>query len=181
MKTLIIDIETAPHLAWCWGMWDQRIGLNQLVKTTDVLCFAAKWHGRKQVTFRSSYEHGHEEMITEAHRLMDEADAIVHYNGVAFDMKHLRREFLLAGLPPTSEHKDIDLLKTVRQQFKFASNKLDHVATELGLGSKVAHSGFELWVGVMQGDRASLKKMREYNVQDIHLTEAVYDRLLPGS
>ena len=180
MKTLIIDIETAPSLAWVWKLHgEQHIGLNQLVKTTDVMCWAAKWHGGKKIYFKSSYEHGHEEMVAEAHRLMDEADAIVHYNGVAFDMKHLRREFLLAGLPPTSEHKDIDLLKTVRQQFKFVSNKLDHVATELGLGSKVSHNGFELWVGAMQHDKASLRKMREYNCQDVVLTEQLYDKLKP--
>ena len=56
MKTLIIDIETAPSLAWVWQLHgEQHIGLNQLVKTTDVMCWAAKWHGGKKIYFKSSY------------------------------------------------------------------------------------------------------------------------------
>ena len=45
MKTLLIDIETKPHKAYCWGLFDQRIGLNQIVEPGGTLCWAAKWLG----------------------------------------------------------------------------------------------------------------------------------------
>jgi hypothetical protein len=91
----------------------------------------------------------------------------------------LHREFIVAGLGPPSGHVDIDLLTVARKRFKFASNKLDYVAGRLGVGSKVKHAGFELWLGCMAGDEAAWRKMRAYNIQDVRLTEKLYDRLLP--
>jgi hypothetical protein len=178
-RILILDIETAPHLAYVWGLWDQRVGLNQIVEVSSVLCFAAKWHGRPKVHFASDHHDGHDQMVAKAHALVDEADAVVHYNGRAFDMKHLRREFLLAGLGPPSPHKDIDLLTVARSKFKFASNKLAHISVALGLEGKAETGGFELWTGCMAGDAAAWRTMKSYNVQDVLQTEQVYDRLLP--
>lgn len=178
-RILILDIETSPSLAYVWGLWDQRVGLSQLVDATSVLCFAAKWHGKPRVHFHSVHHDGHAAMVTAAHELMDQADAIVHYNGRSFDMKHLRREFLLMKLPPPSPHKDIDLLTVVRNRFRFASNKLAHISVELGLEGKAETGGFELWRDCLAGDAAAWKRMKQYNIQDVLQTEAVYDRLLP--
>jgi hypothetical protein len=94
-------------------------------------------------------------------------------------MKHLAREFLLAGLAPPSHYVDIDLLSVVRTRFKFLSNKLQHVSQELGIGSKTQHDGFDLWLGCMRGDAKSWATMKKYNKQDVVLTEQLYDRLLP--
>jgi DNA polymerase elongation subunit (family B) len=179
VKLLVLDIETAPSLGYVWSLWDQNIGLNQLVSVSEVICFAAKWHGAKRVEFYSTHHHGHDEMVRQAFRLMDEADAIVSYNGRKFDMPHLRREIVLAGLTPPSPHKDIDLLQTVRTQFKFASGKLEHVASQLGIGHKLKHQGFELWKGCLRGEPKAWATMKRYNVQDVLLTERLYDRLLP--
>ena len=179
MRTLVLDIETSPNLAWCWGLFDQRIGLNQIESTSSVLCFAAKWRGEKKVHYYSDFHDGHSEMVEAAWKLVDQADAIVHYNGRAFDMKHLRREFLLEGLAPPTPHADIDLLLVTRRQFKFASNKLQHVAGALGIGGKVPHTGFELWRDCMAGDAKAWALMKKYNIGDITLTEDLYDILLP--
>jgi len=178
-RTLIIDIETSPNMAYVWSLWDQNVSLSQIVDTGTVICFAAKWVGERKVTFRSDHHDGHEAMVAEAWRLLDEAEAIVGYNHKAFDVKHLHREFVLADLPPPSPHKDIDLLTVARQRFKFASNKLDHVSQQLGIGAKVHHAGFDLWRGCMAGDEKSWATMKRYNVGDVKLTEAVYERLRP--
>lgn len=178
-KILVLDIETRPNLAYVWGLWDQNVGLNQLVQAGSVICFAAKWVGKQKVHFASDFHDGHDKMVAKAHELIDEADAIVHYNGRAFDLKHLRREFLMAGLGPPSPHVDVDLLSVVRSKFKFASNKLAHVSVELGLEGKAETGGFDLWLGCLAGDKKAWATMRRYNVQDVHLTEKLYHRLLP--
>jgi DNA polymerase elongation subunit (family B) len=179
VKLLTLDIETSPNLAYVWGLWDQNVGLSQLAEASEVMCFAAKWHGTKKVEFYSNHHDGHDEMIAQAHRLMDEADAIITYNGRSFDMKHLRREMVLAGMTPPSPHKDIDLINTVRQQFRFASNKLEHVAGELGIGHKLKHQGFEMWLDCIRGDEKAWATFERYCQQDVLLTERLYDRLLP--
>lgn len=179
MKILILDIETAPNLAYVWSLWDQNVSLDQLVDVGNVICFAAKWHGEKDIQFYSDFHDGHDKMVLKAHELLSEADAIVHYNGKTFDIKHLNREFVLAGLAPPAPHKDIDLYSVVKSRFRFSSNKLQHIATQLGIGSKTETGGFKTWIRCMEGDEKAWAAMRKYNIGDVKLTEEVYDRLLP--
>lgn len=179
MRILTLDIETRPNLAYVWGLWEQNVSLNQIEEFGSVMCWAAKWYGEKQVHFASTYHHGKSGMLERAYALIDEADVVVGYNSKSFDLKHLNREFLLRGYPPPSHYSDIDLLQVVKQRFKFPSNKLQHVASELGIGSKLQHDGFDLWLGCMNGDQKSWDTMKKYNIQDVRLTEKVYERLLP--
>lgn len=179
MRILIIDIETRPNLAWCWGLFDQTISLNQIERVGSVISWAAKWHDKRDVMFASDHHDGHKSMVKQAWKLLDEADVVVGYNSKSFDMKHLAREFILMDLPPPSHYIDVDLLTVVKQRFKFLSNKLQHVSQELGIGSKTQHDGFDLWLRCMQGDDKSWQTMRKYNRQDVLLTERLYNRLLP--
>jgi len=178
-KLLVLDIETAPNLANVWGMWDQNIAPIQVEQWSSVICFAAKWYGKRKVYFHSDHHDGHDEMIRAAWSMLDECHAVIHYNGKAFDIKHLNREFLKLGLGPPSPFKDIDLLTVARNRFKFPSNKLDAVSRELGVGSKVKHEGFELWRLCLADDKAAWGRMKKYNVGDIKITEAVYEQFRP--
>lgn len=179
MKVLFLDLETTPMTAHTWGLWDQNISINQILDHTEVMCFGAKWKGKDKVIFKSSHHHGKKEMLQEIHKLIDEADAVVGWNSAAFDMKHLNREFLEAGMFPPSPTKDIDLMRAVKAKFKFPSNKLDYVAQKLGVGAKVKHSGFDLWIKCMAGNNKAWKEMKEYQIQDVELLVELYDKLLP--
>lgn len=176
MKILLLDIECAPNLATVWGIWQQNIALNQLLESSYTLCYAAKWYGEKKIMFDSVYKTDRKAMLKSIHKLMDEADAIVHYNGNRFDIPMLNKEFLEAGMPPPSPAKHIDLLQTSRSKFRFVSNKLDYIAQRLGLGKKTAHEGHELWLKVMNNDKSAWKRMEEYNRNDVVLLEKVYDK-----
>lgn len=178
-RILIIDIETSPNIADVWGLFNQNVSLSQLRESTRVIAFAAKWHGENKAYFYSDFHDGHERMVERAHELLDEADIVVHYNGTSFDIPHLNREFVQAGLLPPATFQQVDLLKTVKKHFRFTSNKLQHVSTELGLEGKVQHSGHELWVRCMAGDPEAWAEMQDYNVQDVFLTEELYDLVLP--
>jgi hypothetical protein len=179
MRILFIDLETSPITAHTWGLWQQNISIKQIVESTQVICFGARWMGQKKVIFKSVHHDGKLEMLKELHALMDEADAIVGWNSKSFDHKHIRREFLEAGMTPPSPAKDIDLMLEVRKNFKFPSNKLDYVAQRLGVGAKVEHTGFDLWLGCMAGDDKSWKMMKKYQIQDVNLLLELYDKLLP--
>lgn len=179
LKLLFLDIETAPHLATVWGLWQQNVGLNQIIEDGYTLCWAAKWKGKREVMFSSLYEDGEESMVNQIHELLDEADAVVTYNGNKFDLPTLNKEFLLNGLAPPAPYAKVDLLKTARGNFRFPSNKLDYVAKQLGLSGKMKHKGHELWLGCMNGDDKSWKIMERYNKKDVTLLEQVYNELLP--
>lgn len=179
MKTLFIDIETAPNVAYRWGLYDQSpTSLEQLVTPSYMLCFAAKWLGEKKVTFHSVRE-GQKEMLYEAHELLSEADVVVHWNGDQFDIPVMNREFYTTGMAPPAPSKQLDLYKTSKKQFAFPSHKLQYVSKVSGLEGKANHTGMSTWVGCMNGDDKSWKIMEKYNKQDVVLLEDLYKKMLP--
>lgn len=179
MKILLLDIETSPNVAHVWGIWQQNVGINQLMESSYVLCWAAKWLGEDELIFDSVHVSKPKKMLQRIHDLISEADAVVHYNGTKFDMPTLNKEFLLHNMNPPAPYKQIDLLRQVRSQFRFPSNKLDYVAKRLDLGKKTSHEGHELWVKCMNKDKDAWFRMEEYNKQDVVLLEKLYIRLLP--
>lgn len=179
MKILLLDIESSPNTAHVWGLWQQNVSINQLMESSYVLCYAAKWYGDKEVMFDSVHKSRPKTMLKGIHGLLNDADAVVHYNGTKFDIPTLNKEFLLHSFNPPSPYKQIDLLRVVRSNFRFPSNKLDYVAQRLNLGKKHEHEGHELWVKCMNGDKDAWKRMEKYNIQDVVLLENLYGHLLP--
>jgi len=178
-RILFLDIETRPMVAEIWGMRDQNVSLNQVREWGGVLCFGAMWHGQKKVMFYSDWQHGHEEMIEQAHRLLNEADAVCGYNSDRFDVRKLKAEFAPRGLVVKSALASIDVFKTVKKEFFWDSHKLDHVADRLGCGRKLQHEGHGLWMKVLEGDERAQRMMERYCKQDVRLLEQVYRKLLP--
>ncbi len=179
MKILLLDIETAPNVAHIWGLFKQNVGINQIMESSYILCWAAKWLDEKEIKFSSVQNTNPKRMLLKIWDLLDEADAVIHYNGTKFDIPTLNKEFLLYGLTPPSPYKQIDLLRVARNQFKFPSNKLDYVAQALGLGKKTKHTGHELWIQCMAGNPEAWSMMEEYNKNDVTLLEQVYGKLIP--
>lgn len=179
MKILLLDLETAPNLATVWGLFKQNISLNQLIDSSYTLCWAAKWYGEDTIYFDSIHRSTPRQMTRRIHKMLNEADAVVHYNGKKFDIPTLNRDFLLQGLTPPSPYKQIDLLTTVRTQFRAPSNKLDYWVNKLGLGTKVKHEGHELWLKCMNGDDEAWGRMEQYNINDVDILEKLYDKVRP--
>jgi len=179
MKILLIDIETAPNVAHVWGLWQQNVGLPQIIDAGYVLCWSAKWLDNDEVMFSSTFHDGREQMLSKIHELLDEADAVIHYNGTKFDIPTLHKEFLLDGFAPPSPIKEIDLLKTARSKFRFPSNKLDYICQALKLGKKTKHVGHELWIGCMSNEFKAWEMMKEYNINDVILLEKLYYEFRP--
>ncbi len=180
-RTLFLDIETRPSLAYVWDLWDQNIGINQIVEAGEMFSFSAKWlhdSGEDSVMYFDSRQ-DKESMVRAAWELMDACDVLVTYYGTKFDRKHLNTEFIKHGFPPPSPSKDVDLKLIVAKRFKFPSNKLQYVSTALGLPGKIDHEGFDLWRRCMENDDEAWEKMCEYNKQDTVLLEELYNILLP--
>lgn len=179
IKILHFDLESAPNVAYVWGLFKETVPIQRLIETGRVMCWAAKWHGQRELIFSSEWDDGHEQCIKNMHDIFAEADAIVHYNGNRFDLPVANKEFLMYGMEPPQPAKQIDLFNTVKSRFRFPSKKLDYVAQQLGLGKKTQHEGFELWVKCMSGDEVAQRKMARYNKQDVRLLEKLYKKLLP--
>lgn len=177
LKILTLDIENRPNVVHTWGLFNVNVSLNQVITPAGTFGVAYKWYGESKTHFLSDHHTGHDEMIRKTHQLMSEADIIVGFNHVGFDVPHLNREFALAGLGLPKPSANVDLLKVVRKQFRFTSNKLDFVSQQFGLGSKTQHEGHGLWVRCLEDDPSAWELMRKYAMQDVALTEQLYDTL----
>lgn len=183
-NVLSIDIERAPMLVQAWGLFNQNIGIHQIINESKMISFAAIRRGDEDNPLYSSvYTDGEEKMLQNIWTALDNADFVVSYNGVYFDTKHIRTELMKAGLTPPSSWKDIDLLLHNRQQFNFDSNKLDHVAQVLGVGKKLDYgmNHLDLIKGCEQGDPNALAQLEEYNIQDTRLNLDLYDHYRSNS
>ncbi len=179
MNILIWDIETAPTNAWIWKAWKENILPAQVIDLGRTICWAAKWVGDDKVHFSSEWDVRHKTMVKRLHKMLSEADATVTYNGNHFDHKVMHWEFAKLGLAPPAPSKSIDMYQVVKTQFSPLYKRMDFVAKELGLEGKLSTGGFELWADVMNKDPDARKLMEEYNIQDIHVLEELYFRLLP--
>lgn len=180
MKILTIDIETSPNLAHVWQLWNiHNVGLNQLLESGEVICFAAKWHDQKKTLFYSKHKDGREGMLRAAYDLITEADVVVHFNGRSFDMPWLMGEFVRMGWTPPAPYQEVDLKVVSAKTFRFPSNKLDYLSGELLGERKVKHDGHELWIACMAGEDKAWRTMEKYNRKDVVLTEKLFDLLRP--
>jgi hypothetical protein len=160
------------------------ISPNNIIEPARTICLAWKWLGDDDINFAAEWKPGgHKKMVQTAWNVLDSADYVVGWNSKGFDCKHLRTEFIKAGLTPPSPHRDLDLMLTSKRHFGFMSNRLSYVAQELGAGEKLATGGGDLWKTLRYSKGAELKeaqrKMEEYNKQDVVLTEEMYHILLP--
>lgn len=179
MRILEWDIELTPMRVYSWSLWPNFIPIQQIQEPQEMLCYGARWRGEKKVRFQSIHHDGKDAMLGGLWELLDEADALVSWNGAGFDTKHARTQFLLQGMKPPSPSREIDLMKAVKSQMKFPSNKLDWVSQQLGIGKKMPHEGFQLWLDCMAGDDKAWAKMRKYQIQDVNLLDDAYTKLLP--
>ena len=179
MKILFLDIETSPNIAYVWRLIKYTIPADHIVEAGRTLCWSAKWGNSKELMFSGLNTHSFDEMIYKVWELLNEADAVVHYNGKKFDIPTLNREFAWLGLPPPEPFGHIDLYRVVRQNFNLPSYKLDYVLQYFGLGAKVKHKGMSLWSACMEGDPAAWRHMERYNKGDVKPLEKLYKHLLP--
>jgi len=179
MRILKLDIEAAPAKAYIWGLKTRYVPLSQVAEDGYVLCFSYQWEGEDEVGTFTLWDHGHENMVDAAWGLLDEADAIITYNGNGYDIPRLNSEFLIQGLGPPSPYHSIDLYQTVSRKFKVLSKSMKHMLHLLSLENKLEHKGMELWTGCMAGKKDDQAVMEEYNIQDVIVMEDLYKELLP--
>jgi hypothetical protein len=180
-RILFLDIETRLFEAYTFGIRDQHITHKQLKNPEDarsIHCVGLKWLGERKVSVPNEWDDGYRGMLEAVHDALSEADAVATYNGARFDIPKLWGQFAVARMTPPPPPTQIDIFKAARK-LGFISSKLDYIAPILGLGSKVKHSGLEMWIDAKEGCPKARRKMLKYCAGDVRLTEDVYNALLP--
>ena len=178
-RILVVDIERLPGLT---SIFDQKthgfIPVSRWRRLPSLLCFAAKWYDRKAVQFHAAWD-DHDAMVQASWDLYDAADIVVGYNSIRFDNKHLKSEWLLAGMPPPRPWKNVDLYAANRNLFGFESKSLNHLCHRLDLDTKSGHYDEIMAEDAINGDLKAQRLMKRYNIGDVKITEQAYDALRP--
>lgn len=177
-RILCLDIEWAPALVYTFNMWNSNASPDKVLDHGGMLCFCAHWLGEKEYMFYSKWNNGREGMAKAALDLLTEADAVISYNGIKYDLPKITGEIVLAGLKPPPKVAHIDLLKTVKK-FGFNMNRLAYIGPLLNIGGKEKHEGFMLWRDVLDGKPKAQAKMQKYCIKDVKLTVRLYNRIKP--
>lgn len=181
-KVLVLDIETAPIMAYTWGIWNQNIQPSNIHSDWFCLTWAAKWLFEDKVysaklTSKEAINQDDSRIIKGIWKLLNEADIVIAHNGQKFDLPKLNSRFIVNQLHPPLPYQQIDTLLHIRRQFGFTSNKLDYVNQLLNLPRKKENDGMPLWINCYKGDTKALSDMLEYNIEDVRILEETYLRI----
>jgi len=186
-RILFYDIETAPITSYVWGLFDQNIGLNQIVEDWFILSFAAKYQGETEFHYFDQRSEApiqdDKKLLISVHKLLSDADVLVGHNAVKFDFRKLNARFVKHGLAPLNHFIHIDTLKIARKHFAFTSNKLSYLAEYLKCDSKKSEhkrfSGMDMWVECLKNNLEAFQEMESYCKMDVEVLEQVYNKLAP--
>lgn len=188
-RVLLLDCETAPIIGHVWGLWENNVALNQIVKDWHLLSWSAKWldDPADKIMYmdqRKAKKIEDDSRILKAMwKLLDQADVIITHNGKSFDAKKLNARFVFHGFAPPSGYKHIDTKQIASKHFGFTSNKLEYLADKLNVKyKKIKHAkfpGHELWRECLAGNEEAWNQMELYNKYDVLVLEELYNKLIP--
>ena len=179
IKRLFFDIETSPNIGMFWSSgYKLNIPHESIIQERAIICICYKWAGEKEIHSLTWDKNQNDKKLLEQFiKIANEADEIVGHNGDKFDLPWVRTRCLYHNISMFPNYVTIDTLKQARSKFKFNSNKLDYIATFLGIGHKLS-TGFSLWKNiVLNKDEKALQSMVKYCKKDVELLEKVYNRL----
>lgn len=186
-KILFIDIETAPILGHLWSLWQNGIGLNQVVSDWYILSFTAKWADKDEIIyFDQSREDDIENdrgILSELWELLNEAEVVIGHNIKKFDIKKINARFILNGFQPPSTYRMIDTLDIAKRIFGFTSNKLEYLTSKLCTKYKKSKHkkfpGHELWRACLNKNPEAWVEMKDYNIFDVLSNQELYEVFMP--
>lgn len=180
-RVLVIDLERLPGQVTL-DVFDPRqrsdyIHASRWDSYPSTLCFSWRWWGEKRTRFAATWRG--DNLAELSWDLYSEATHVVTFNGRKADNRWARDDWLLAGLPEPVPWRDIDLYLIARSQFAFEAKSLDFLAHRLGLEGKRGHYDPVQARAAAGGDVKAQRALERYNRQDVAVTLAVFERLLP--
>lgn len=175
-KRLFFDIETSPMIVYSWRVgYNLNIGYENIIDDWKIITICYKWEGDNTVySLKWDKDHNDKQMLIDFIKVANTADEIIGHNGDRFDIKKVRTRCIYHRIPMFPRYRTLDTLKKAKAGFSFNSNKLDAIAKFLGVGAKLEHEGFNMWVKCMDNDEEALHNMIEYCMIDVVTLEDVY-------
>ena len=176
IKRLFFDIETSPMVVYSWRIgYNLSITPDNIINEWKIICISYKWEHENEVKhFTWDENQDEKQMLIDFINIANQADELVAHNGDRFDIKKIRTRCVFHRIPMFPKYRTLDTLTKSKSAFNFSSNKLDYIAKFLGVGAKLQHEGFPMWVKCLQNDKQALKDMVKYCDMDIVVLEDVF-------
>lgn len=157
MKLVVFDVETKKAFDEVGGFYPDKLGVS----------VSGVWYGEEgsEGTLRGFRE----EEFSEMFKIFEQADRIVGFNSIDFDMAALKPYYLgdLLKLP------NFDILQEVEKKVGHRV-KLDAIAKET-LGIQKGGNGLDAITYYHNGD---WEKLTKYCLQDVEITKDIYNHVL---
>lgn len=186
-KTLCIDLEIAPRVAYLYGWYETSV--LEEIRPPILLAVGWKWLGEKHAHCLSLYDrktvdpYNDKLLVNELWNLLDEANIVCAFNGNKFDIKQANTFFVRHNMTPPSPYKQVDPLVAAKRWFSFGCNKLDHLGKLLVNEGKTETTYKDCWKDLLEGNEKEKKQasklMNTYCARDVEVLEKVYLKVLP--
>jgi uncharacterized protein YprB with RNaseH-like and TPR domain len=140
-RVLFWDIETSLQPVAVFQLANNDwIDPSNLLGERYVICASWRWMGESTVHSVSVLDdpkryrrdpHDDYHVVETLHRVLGQADVIVHHNGDSFDKRYVDTRILQLGLSPLPPMTQVDTYKIAKQRFLFNSNKLNYIGQYL--------------------------------------------------
>lgn len=182
-KILISDIETSMIKFYGFSPYNKYVQADNLIEDWFLLTTSSKWLFSEEtiddkLTEDELERYDDRRLAENMWKLLDEADIVVYYNGIKFDIPKLNAKFLEFGLGLPSPYKVIDPFVSVKRMFGFTYKSLDQVCRVMGINRKLENEK-GLWQKVMKKDYEALNRMMRYNTNDSLILEELYLGIRP--
>jgi transposase-like protein len=179
----LFDIETLPLEVVTWGIHEQHISTEHILKDWCVLSWAGVWLEDEHpvsdfLTPAEAISRYDKRILTTLWDMLDKADIVIAHNGNGFDIPKVRGRFLYHGMFEPSPFKQVDTLQVARSRFGLTNNKLDFILKYLGYDGKI-ETNLQLWLRCSQGEQAAINEMDTYCRGDVSKLREVYMAIRP--
>jgi len=181
-----LDIETTLAQFWGFHLGDQKVGWEQIKKEPEVcvICWAVNDGKVQSAIFDmgkydpNAYDDlADYKLISDFVKVANTADLLIAHNS-SFDLGVLGSRLMKHKLPDIAPVLVDDTYFKTKVR-KTMSHKLDYLLHYFGIGSKVKHSGYDMWKEVAQKNKKSLEEMRKYCVGDVDGLRKLYKYIKP--
>lgn len=178
-RILIYDIETSRMLVKTWWTGKRYVGADQIVREPKIITISWKWFGTDEVYHVAwDKDHNDKALLKTFLKEYNRADMIIGQNNDKFDNRWVNARALKHRLNVNTLVRSLDLMKQAKKHFRLPGYGMKFMTKYMGVETKMEHEGIKMWDMIEDGtpdEQAEyLKKMIDYNVQDIVATEQMY-------
>jgi uncharacterized protein YprB with RNaseH-like and TPR domain len=179
-NVMIYDIETSQIVAKVFWTGKQYVGFDKLKTEPKIISISWKWLGEDKVHYLTwDKDHSDKQMLVDFLPEYNKADMVIGVNNDNFDNRWINARAAKYRLQVNTMIRSFDIQKEFKRLFRIPSYSMKYAAKFFGLDQqKQQHEGIIMWDMIEDGtpdqQKEYLKKMVDYNIQDILTTEDLY-------